>query len=159
MSEEKDPNEVYAEAQEASKEAKAKVTEARAEVKAFAKEHKVRKIAAIKDEKAKAEGEKLEAALIAAQEAYEAAKDKAAELKPKKGRGGGGGSYTYGVIKDQESGEERDPDTAEKKRWRTHARKVANKDESFAEGKDVPWDPTFFDPKPKKGEESQEGGG
>jgi len=87
-------------------------------------------------------------AVTTAQTAWEEAKDAADALKPAKKRGGGG-SYAYGQIKDTESGAMRDLESTEKKRWRTHARKLAKKEEG-AIAAEIPFDPTYFDPKPAK---------
>ncbi len=151
MSEEKNATEnaeLYATALELVKTKKVEVSDAKAALRKFKKANKARTADGIKDEKLKAEFVALEKAVETVTTAWEEAKDAAAELKPAKARGGGG-SYTYTEIKDQETGEMRMPDAKETKRWRTHARKVAKKEENL-EAKDVPFEPSFFDPKPAK---------
>jgi len=150
MSEEKtvtENAELYAKALELVKTTKVDLAEAKASLRKFKKANKARKVEDLKDEKLKKEFATMEEAVNAAQTTWEEAKDASAELKPTKPRGGGG-TYAYSEIKDQETGEMRMPSAKETKRWRTHARKVAKKEEILA--KDVPFDPAFFDPKPAK---------
>jgi hypothetical protein len=138
---------LYAEALENVKTLKTANAEAKATLRKFKKSNKIRKADEIKDEKVKAEFGALELAVSTTQTAFDEAKTASAELKPSKPRGGGG-TYSYDQVKDQESGEMRDMDPKEKKKWRTHARKVAKKEEIDASA--VPFDPSYFDPKPAK---------
>jgi len=138
----------YQEALENVKTLKSTAAEAKAALRKFKKANKVRTVEKITDEKIKAEFIALELAVTTAQTAWEEAKDAADALKPAKKRGGGG-SYAYGQIKDTESGAMRDLESTEKKRWRTHARKLAKKEEG-AIAAEIPFDPTYFDPKPAK---------
>ncbi len=143
----------YNEALENVKTLKTAASEAKAELRKFKKANKIRKADQIKDDEVKAEFTALEEAVTTTQDALEEAKTAAQELKPVKQRGGGG-TYGYGQIKDAETGEMRDLTSKEKKKWRTHARKVAKKEEGVASA--VPFDPTYFDPKPAKKAEPKE---
>jgi len=149
MSEEKkDAGVDYTAATEKVTETKTDLSEAKAELRKFKKANKARTADKIKDKDLKAEFIALETEVEAAQEAWEAAKTAAAELKPSKGKGAGA-SYTYGKVIDAESKEERDLTKKEEKRWRTHARKAGEKE--GVKGAEIPFDPTFFAPKvPKK---------
>ena len=131
--------------------AKTALSEAKAALRKFKKTHKARTIEKLKDDedgKKAAEFTALEEAITNAQEEVEAAKQVVADLKPAKGKGGKGTSYTYGKIIDKETGEERDLTDTEKKKWRTHARKEAKKEEM--EASQVPFDPSYFEPKVSK---------
>jgi len=139
--------ELYAASVEKIKTLKTEAAETKATLRKFKKANKIRKSEEIKDEKIKAEFIALEEAVATATNALEEAKAASLELKPVKQRNGGG-SYTYGQIKDQETGEMRDLESSETKKWRTHARKVGKKE--GIEASTVPFDPTFFDPKPAK---------
>jgi len=162
MSEEKDKVNAEAllkEAKENLEVAKDALADARTDVRDFKKKHKIRKGKAIEDEATKTELEELnEVAALAETEKTEAETAYTA-LKPAKGTGGGGGGakYDYGQVKDAETGEMRDSDSTEKKRWRAHARKVVKKDDNeFTDPSQVPFDATWFDPKPKKEKKEKE---
>lgn len=150
MSEDKNA-EAYTEAKESLENSKDAVSDARQEVRNFKRRHKIRKGAEPKDEKTKVELAGLEKTLETAQAEKDTAEAAVKELKPAKGAGGGGKKYDYGQVKDKETGEMRDLEKSEEKRWRAHARKMAkNEENDFADPSEVPFDPTWFDPKPKK---------
>jgi len=157
MSEENTNAEAYTEAKEALENAKDAVQEARTEVRNFKRRHKIRKGTEPKDDKTKEQLAELEGILEEATAAKEDADAKVKELKPAKGAGGGGKKYDYGQVKDRDSGEMRDIEKSEEKRWRAHARKVAkNDDNDYNDPSEVPFDPTWFDPKPKKEKKEKE---
>lgn len=156
MSEEKnniEETDQYADALVSVKTAKVAVADAKSELRKWKKANKIRKPADAKTDELKTEFATQEAGVKEVELAYEEAKAAADALKPAPQRGGGG-SYVYSQITDLATGEKRDPDEKEKKKWRTHARKVAKKDGILA--KDVPFEPAFFEPKVAKKTEEVE---
>jgi hypothetical protein len=123
---------------------KENVAEAKAEIRKFRRANKLKPDSKIEDAKVAAELETLTAVLEEAQAEYDAVKE-----AKKSGKSGVGNKlYSYGQIKDPETGEMRDLEKQEAKRWRTHARKVAKKEGLVAS--EVPFDPDYFAPKVKK---------
>ena len=136
------------ELREQLKQMRAQKAEAKQAVRAFKKEHGTDVVKKVKDKALAAELE----GLLAKVDEFEAA---AVALKTQmESATSNREKYVYGKIKDQESGEERDPNKTEKKRWRAHARGVAAKEGINPE--QVPFDPEFFAPKPKKEKKEKE---
>ena len=119
------------------------------EIKDMKEEHKIRSPKRITDKEIakKYTGLIEEANVIKAD--IKALKAEQKDLTPKK-EGGFGAKYDYPnmQVKDEQSGQMREMNKGEKKRWRTKARRVAAKDGTNPEA--VEFDPNFMAPKPKK---------
>lgn len=128
------------------KEIKTQLAEAKSELRKFKVANKIKDIEAIEDPEIMAQAEELTTKVDLLTEEKEALLEQA---KTSKGSGKGGGSkYGYNQVIDPVTGEPRDMTKEEKKKWRTHARKVAKK-EGLAGPEEVPMDPNFL-VKPKK---------
>lgn len=138
---------------------KEELTEVKSNFRKFKKAHGIRTADGIKEPKVRAEFEEWEGKVAVLQ----AELDELNAQKPAKGTRGAGTSYAYGKFKDPVTGELRDPEKQEMKRWRASARKKA-KSLGLASPQQVEWNEDFLikpekveKPKKEKKEKKTEG--
>jgi hypothetical protein len=129
------------------KELKKAVAEAKSTLRKFKVANKIKDIEAIEDSEIVDKFEALQEKVTEATEAWEKVQG---ALKESKGSSVGTQKYGYQQVKDPSTGEMRDMDETEKKKWRTKARRIAKASEDIKDPSEVPFDPNFLMPKPKK---------
>jgi len=134
---------------------KAELADLQEELKEFKTENKIKSPKRIKDKDILKKYTGLTEEINVIKEDIKDLKAEAKELKPKK-ESGFGAKYDYKAmqVKDPQTGEMREMDKAEKKRWRTKARRIAKKEDIAPEA--VEFDPNFLAPKPKKEKKAKE---
>ncbi len=129
------------------KELKKSLSEAKSALRKFKVANKIKDIETVDDSEIVDQFEALQEKVTEANEAWESI---VTQLKETKGSSVGTQKYGYQQVKDPATGEMRDMDETEKKKWRTKARRIAKASEEINDPSQVPFDPNFLMPKPKK---------
>ena len=131
------------------KEIRAQRAKVNSEIRTFKKEHETDNPKKVKDADAKAELEGLLEQLAGFDTQLEEIKGKMESAATNREK------YAYPMITDNDTKKERELTSMEKKRWRTHARKEAEK-QQLAGPEMVEFDPGFFAPKVKVEKKTKE---
>jgi hypothetical protein len=129
------------------KELKKAVSEAKSALRKFKVANKIKDIETEEDPEIIDQFEALQEKVTESNEAWEAV---VTQLKETKGSSVGTQKYGYQQVKDPVTGEMREMDEAERKKWRTKARREVKKSDDYTDPSQVPFDPNFLMPKPKK---------